>query len=63
MKVLILKKVTGWNYISVGVVKHMFIVFNIRNGGKKDDVLLALLFNFAVENAFTTFEFKWDDWH
>jgi len=38
----------------------MFIVFPIRNGVKRTVVLLPLLFKFALEHVFTTFEVNQD---
>jgi hypothetical protein len=43
------------------VSKHMFVVFPITNGVKKGNVLLPLLFKFALENVFRMFEVKQDD--
>ena len=38
-------------YIGVRVGKHLSEVFPITNGLKQGDVLLSLLFNFALEYA------------
>ena len=62
LKLLILTKI-GLNESCkiIWVDKHTVVVFPIRNGMKNGDVLLPLVFKFALEHVFRTFAVKQDD--
>jgi len=49
--VRLIKMCLNETYNRVCVGKHLFDMFLIRNGLKRGDALLSLLFNFALEYA------------